>query len=44
MSPGTYIERGYSDIMPHTYGEQIPPDQLKSLVQYLVQSAKKGAK
>ena len=44
VSPAAYLEPGYSDIMPHNYEEQIPPDQLRSLVQYLVRSSKKGAK
>ena len=31
---------GYSDLMPHIFKQQIPPDQLQQLVQYLSQGAK----
>jgi cytochrome c oxidase subunit 2 len=40
VTPGAYIQPGYQDQMPHIYGQQIPPDKLGQLVQYLVSSAK----
>jgi len=36
VDPGAYVEPGYEDIMPHTFGDQIPPAKLDELVQYLV--------
>jgi cytochrome c oxidase subunit 2 len=39
VSPGAYIQPGYSDQMPHIFGQQIPPDKLNQLVQYLAQGA-----
>jgi len=35
VKPEAYLEPGFQDLMPHTFGTQIPPDQLKQLVQYL---------
>jgi cytochrome c oxidase subunit 2 len=40
VSPGAYIQPGYQDLMPHTFGTQIPAAQLNQLVQYLAQGAK----
>ncbi|MDP8910946.1 MAG: hypothetical protein M3M94_02630, partial [Actinomycetota bacterium] len=40
VSPSAYIEPGYQDIMPHDYEQKIPPDQLRSLVQFLVKGSK----
>jgi cytochrome c oxidase subunit II len=40
VTPGAYIAPGYSDVMPHIFGTQIPADKLNDLVQYLVQGAK----
>jgi cytochrome c oxidase subunit 2 len=40
VNPAAYIQPGYSDLMPHTFGTQIPPSQLAQLVQYLDQGAK----
>jgi cytochrome c oxidase subunit 2 len=40
VSPGAYIQPGYSDVMPHIFGSQIPAGQLTQLVQYLDQGAK----
>jgi len=40
VSPSAYIQPGYSDLMPHTFGTQIPANQLTQLVQYLDQGAK----
>jgi cytochrome c oxidase subunit 2 len=36
VDPGAYLEPGYEDIMPHNFEDQIPPDKLDELVQYLV--------
>jgi cytochrome c oxidase subunit 2 len=42
VSPNAYVEKGYpKNVMPQTFG-QLPKGQLDALVQYLVQSAKKG--
>jgi cytochrome c oxidase subunit II len=35
VTPQAYIAPGFQDVMPHTFGSQIPPDKLKQLVQYL---------
>jgi cytochrome c oxidase subunit 2 len=40
VDPGVYIQPGYQDQMPHTFGQQIPAGQLTQLVQYLAQNAK----
>jgi len=40
VKPQAYLEPGYQDVMPHTFGSQIPPDKLKQLVQYLSGGAK----
>ena len=40
VDPAAYIAPGYSDLMPHIFKEQIPPDQLQQLVHYLSQGAK----
>jgi len=40
VNPGVYIQPGYQDQMPHTFGQQIPASQLTQLVQYLAQNAK----
>jgi cytochrome c oxidase subunit 2 len=40
VNPAAYIQPGYSDLMPHTFGQQIPANQLTQLVQYLSQGAK----
>ena len=40
VSPGAYIQPGYQDQMPHTFGQQIPSGELSQLVQYLAQNAK----
>jgi cytochrome c oxidase subunit II len=40
--PSKYVQPGYPDnVMPHTY-KNLPSSQLDALVQYLVQSSKKG--
>ncbi len=37
VDPGAYVAPGYQDgVMPTTYKDQIPPDKLDALVQYLV--------
>ena len=42
VSPDTKIEKGFpANVMPGNYEKQIPPDQLKQLVSYLMQSAGK---
>jgi cytochrome c oxidase subunit 2 len=40
VDPAAYIQPGYSDAMPHIFGQQIPAAQLGQLVQYLDQGAK----
>jgi cytochrome c oxidase subunit 2 len=40
VDPGAYLAPGYQDVMPHTFGQSIPPDQLNALVQYLVKESK----
>jgi len=35
VKPQAYLEPGFPDAMPHTFGNQIPPDKLRQLVQYL---------
>jgi cytochrome c oxidase subunit 2 len=40
VNPGAYIQPGFQDQMPHTFGQQIPAGQLAQLVQYLAQNAK----
>ena len=40
VNPGAYIAPGYQDLMPHTFGSQIPPAELTQLVEYLAQNAK----
>jgi hypothetical protein len=40
VTPAAYIAPGYSDVMPHIFGTQIPADKLNDLVQYLAQGAK----
>jgi cytochrome c oxidase subunit II len=40
--PSKYVQPGFPDnVMPHTYGS-LPKAQLDALVQYLIQSSKKG--
>jgi cytochrome c oxidase subunit 2 len=39
VSPGAYIQPGFSDAMPHIFGS-LPAGQLNQLVQYLDQGAK----
>jgi len=42
VDPSAYVQKGYPDnVMPHTY-KSLPKDQLDALVQYLIQSSKKG--
>jgi cytochrome c oxidase subunit 2 len=36
VDPAAYLAPGYQDIMPHTFKDQLQPDQLDALVQYLV--------
>ena len=40
VDPGAYLAPGYPDAMPHIFKDNIPPDQLKQLVQYLVKGSK----
>ncbi|MGH3003874.1 MAG: cytochrome c oxidase subunit II [Gaiellaceae bacterium] len=42
VTPGAYIQPGFSDLMPHTFGQQIPSDKLDQLVQYLAAGSKKA--
>ena len=39
VDPAAYLEPGYSDAMPHIFGQTISEEQLTQLVQYLVQGA-----
>jgi len=41
VDPSAYVAPGFSDgVMPHIYKQQISPEQLQQLVQYLSQGAK----
>jgi len=40
VDPGAYVQPGYQNVMPPTFKQQIPPDKLDQLVQYLAQNAK----
>jgi cytochrome c oxidase subunit 2 len=40
VDPAAYLAPGYQDLMPHIFKQQIPPDQLQQLVQYLSRGAK----
>jgi cytochrome c oxidase subunit 2 len=40
VDPGAYIQPGYQNVMPATFKQQIPPNQLDALVQYLAVNAK----
>jgi len=42
VSPGAYVEKGYPNVMPKDFGKRLSKAQLRSLVQFLVASAKKG--
>jgi cytochrome c oxidase subunit 2 len=43
VDPEKYIEKGYpKNVMPKTFGSSLSKQQLDSLVQYLVDSSKKG--
>ena len=39
VNPAAYLAPGYTDQMPHVFGQQIPPDKLNQLVQYLAANA-----
>jgi cytochrome c oxidase subunit II len=40
VNPGAYVQPGYQNVMPTTFGQQIPAAKLAQLVQYLAQNAK----
>ena len=41
--PNAYVQKGYpKNVMPHTFGKSLSKQQLDSLVQYLIDSSKKG--
>ena len=40
VKPEAYIQPGFSDVMPHIFGTQIPSDKLDQLVQYLAAGSK----
>ena len=40
VSPGAYVQSGYQNIMPATFGQQLSAKQLSDLVQYLAEQAK----
>jgi len=43
VDPNAYIEKGYpANVMPQTFGKSLSKQQLDALVQYLVNSSKKG--
>ena len=45
VSPNAYIEKGYpKDVMPKNFAQILTKQQLSTLVQFLVASAKKGGK
>jgi cytochrome c oxidase subunit 2 len=45
VSPNAYIEKGYpKNVMPKNFAQILTKQQLSTLVQFLVASAKKGAK
>ena len=37
VNPGAYVESGYQNIMPTTFGQTLSPQQLADLVAYLTQ-------
>jgi cytochrome c2 len=37
VNPGAYVESGYQNIMPTTFGQTLKPQQLADLVAYLTQ-------
>ena len=37
VNPGAYVESGYQNIMPSTFGQNLSPQQLADLVAYLTQ-------
>lgn len=39
VTPGAYLQPGYQNLMPATFGQSIPPAKLNALVQYLAQQA-----
>ena len=39
VDPAAHLQPGYSDLMPHVFGTQIPSDKLTQLVQYLATNA-----
>ena len=40
VNPGVYLQPGFPNAMPPSYGSQIPPDKLNQLVQYLAGGGK----
>jgi cytochrome c oxidase subunit II len=45
LKPNAYVEKGYpKSVMPEDFGEKLTGQQLETLVQFLVASAKKGSK
>jgi hypothetical protein len=41
VTPAAYIQPGYNDLMPHTFGTQISAADLDQLVHYLADNAQK---
>ena len=39
VDPAAYLEPGFQDQMPHTFGKTIPPKELDALVQYLAKGS-----
>jgi cytochrome c oxidase subunit II len=40
VTPGAYLQPGFTDLMPHTFAQQIPSNKLDQLVQYLAAGSK----
>ena len=40
VNPGAYVQPGYQNLMPTTFGQQLSPKDLNDLVQYLAGQAK----
>jgi cytochrome c oxidase subunit 2 len=42
VSPSAYVQKGYPDVMPKDFANRLSKAQIRSLVEFLVASAKKG--
>lgn len=43
VDPTAEVAKGYDPVMPQTYGEELAPDELDSLVRYLAESTGAGS-